>query len=92
MSPQEQLYLMQTVECMHNVGVAHMDLTTSNILVQSATRVPSLKIIDFGLSRQIATGNRAACCTSSRVVAESHHMQLYAACHALCFLPFIMHP
>lgn len=46
----------QTVERMHTAGVAHMDLSADNVMVQSATDIPSVKIIDFGLSRRIASG------------------------------------
>ena len=44
----------QTVQRMHTAGVAHMDLSPDNVMVQSHTNIPSLKITDCGLSRQIA--------------------------------------
>ncbi|KAL3150029.1 hypothetical protein ABBQ38_013382 [Trebouxia sp. C0009 RCD-2024] len=47
--------LLQTMEAMHSAGIAHLDLTPVNILVQSSTDSPALKIIDFGLSNQIST-------------------------------------
>ena len=48
--------VVQSMERMHAVGVSHMDLSTDNVMVQTDTNYPSVKIIDFGLSRQIATG------------------------------------
>jgi serine/threonine protein kinase len=54
----EYLYfsqLLDAIEYMHNLGIAHLDLKLENIMIDTQNK--TIKIIDFGESRVFNTGN-----------------------------------
>lgn len=53
--------MVQAMEDVHHAGLAHMDVTPANIMVDQVDNLVSLKIVDFGLSNHIRPG---ACTTT----------------------------
>ncbi|XP_037081808.1 ribosomal protein S6 kinase 2 beta-like [Pollicipes pollicipes] len=72
-----------TVQYLHNSGVVHRDLKPSNLLYASRScRPESLRIVDFGFSKQLRTSNgllMTPCYTASFVAPEVLKRQGYDA-------------
>lgn len=56
------LLILQTLQCMHvGAGRAHLDLTSSNVMISQQTAASvyrqHLRLIDFGFSQQCSAGS-----------------------------------
>ena len=47
------LQVCQAVEHAHQKGIIHRDLKPSNIIVSSSSKLPTIKVIDFGLAKAL---------------------------------------
>jgi len=72
--PQVQKLFLQALQglaYLHRQSVLHGDLSPKNLLVvEGDSGEPSLKIIDFGVSRQLLTGGTPACIAPEKILNE----------------------
>eukprot|EP00727_Mastigamoeba_balamuthi_P000092 m51a1_g1008 putative myosin light chain (415) ;mRNA; f:593414-595412 len=61
--------MAQAVDYLHSMGVAHRDLKPENVLISGDIDAPTVKLVDFGLSRDCCQNGMLTMCGSPSYVA-----------------------